>query len=254
MPEMISDRPAISGEPRWVAGIDGCRSGWIAVFLDADGGAAPRLRLVPAFAEILAAPEQPERIAVDMPIGLPDRIVGSGRAAEMAVRPLLGERQSSVFSVPARCAVMCEDYREACRAARLSSDPPRAVARQSFGLFRKIREIDSLMSVALAERVIETHPEAAFYEANDCSPMSRPKKVKGRASEPGLEERRLLLERLGFDAQFLRQRLPAGASADDLLDACIAAIVAKRHLRGAAKSYPDPPAQDARGLPIAIWV
>ena len=90
---MTSNRPAISSEPRWVAGVDGCRSGWLAVFLDASGRTAPRLRLFPAFAEILAAPEQPERIAVDMPIGLPERIVGSGRAAEMAVRPLLGARQ-----------------------------------------------------------------------------------------------------------------------------------------------------------------
>ena len=147
----------MSGEARWIAGVDGCRSGWIAVFLDA---------AFSAFAEILAAPEQPERIAVDMPIGLPERIVGSGRAAEMALRPLLGARQSSVFSVPARAAVMCGDYREACRAALASSDPPRAVARQSFALFRKIREIDALMSVELAERVIETHPEAAFHEAN----------------------------------------------------------------------------------------
>jgi predicted RNase H-like nuclease len=148
---------------------------------------------------------------------------------------------------------MCDDYREACRAALASSDPPRAVARQSFALFEKIREIDALMSVALADRVIETHPEAAFHEANARSPMSRPKKVKGRASEPGLEERRLLLERLGFAADFVRQRPPRGASADDLLDACISAIVAKRHLQGAAKSYPDTPARDSRGLPIAIW-
>jgi predicted RNase H-like nuclease len=254
MRDMTSHCPNSSGEARWVAGVDGCRSGWIAVFLDAAGRTAPRVRLFPAFAEILAAPEQPERIAVDMPIGLPDRIVGSGRAAEMAVRPLLGKRQSSVFSVPARCAVMCEDYREACRAALLSSDPPRAVARQSFALFRKIREIDALMSVELVERVIETHPEVAFHEANARSAMSLPKKVKGRASEPGLEERCLLLERLGFPAEFLRQRQPPGAGADDLLDACIAATVAERHLRGAARSYPDPPPRDSRGLPIAIWV
>ena len=149
---------------------------------------------------------------------------------------------------------MCDDYREACRAAMASSDPPRAVARQSFALFRKIREIDALMNVDLAERVIETHPEVAFHEANARTPMSRPKKVKGRTSEPGLEERRLLLERLGFGASFLRQRLPPGTSADDLLDACISAIVAKRHLHGAAISYPDPPVPDSRGLPIAIWV
>jgi predicted RNase H-like nuclease len=255
MHRMVTSRRAdIAGEPRWVAGVDGCRSGWLAVFLDIAGAVPPRLRLFPAFADILAVPEQPERVAVDMPIGLPDRIVGSGRAAEIAVRPLLGERQSSVFSVPARAAVMCDDYRQACRVALASSDPPRAVAKQSFALFRKIREVDALMTVELAERVIETHPEAAFHEANSRRPMSLPKKVKGRAREPGLEERRLLLKRLGFPTEFLRERPPSGASADDLLDACISAIVAKRHLQGAAIAYPEPPARDSRGLPVAIWV
>jgi predicted RNase H-like nuclease len=64
-------------------------------------------------------------IAVDMPIGLPDRIRGAGRGPEQAIRPLLGPRQSSVFSIPARAAVEAETYGEACARALETSDPPK---------------------------------------------------------------------------------------------------------------------------------
>ena len=83
----------------WLVGVDGCRAGWIVAFVRPAGGEV-RLRIVPRFADVLASREAPAVIAVDMPIGLPERTGLGGRAAENAVRPLLGARQSSVFSVP----------------------------------------------------------------------------------------------------------------------------------------------------------
>jgi threonine dehydratase len=47
----------------WFAGVDGCRAGWLlALVRPADGDV--RLRLVPCFADVLAAPEAPSIIAV----------------------------------------------------------------------------------------------------------------------------------------------------------------------------------------------
>ncbi len=99
-----------------------------------------------------------------MPIGLPERVGLGGRGAERAVRSFLGPRQSSVFSVPARAAVYAPDYPSACEAARAHSDPPRAVSKQCFHLFPKIREIDGLLRAepALRGRIFESHPEVAF--------------------------------------------------------------------------------------------
>ena len=80
----------------WFAGVDGCRTGWVVAFaraVDSD----IRIRIVPRFADVLAAPEAPSIVAVDIPIGLPERAGPGGRAAENAVRPLLGARRSSVF-------------------------------------------------------------------------------------------------------------------------------------------------------------
>ena len=85
----------------WLAGVDGCPTGWIAALVRPDGGAV-RVTAVPRFAHLLALPEQPSIVAVDIPIGLPERSGYGGREAENAVRPLLGARQSSVFSVPSR--------------------------------------------------------------------------------------------------------------------------------------------------------
>ena len=188
-----------------------------------------------------------------MPIGLPDRIGRGGRAAEIAVRPLLGQRQSSVFSMPSRAAVMAQDYGEACRIAVATSDPPRKVSRQGFGLFAKIREIDALMTPALEKRVYEVHPELAFWRLNGGAAMTLPKKVKSRPNEAGLEERRALLERFGFESDFLRQRPPPGAGPDDLIDAAVNSLIAGRIATGKAEPFPTDPPRDARGLRIAIW-
>ena len=108
-------------------------------------GGEVRLRIVPRFADVLAAPEQPAVVAVDMPIGLPERVGAGGRAAENAVRPLLGARQSSVFSVPSRAAIYAADYREACRIAQATSEPPRKVSKQLFNIAPKIREVDEAL-------------------------------------------------------------------------------------------------------------
>ena len=77
----------------------------MAVLLPLAGSEAPRLVVLPGLSELSALGVDIAAIAIDMPIGLPDRIDGSGRAAERAVRPLLGARQSSVFTIPARAAI-----------------------------------------------------------------------------------------------------------------------------------------------------
>src|SRR5690348_8874220 len=111
---MSADGPA---DAPWLVGLDGCRAGWVAAFVRPDGDDAQPgvvVRIVPHFADALAAPEAPAIVAVDMPIGLPDRIGPGGRGPERAIRPLLGMRQSSVFSVPPRAAIFAADFGAAC--------------------------------------------------------------------------------------------------------------------------------------------
>jgi predicted RNase H-like nuclease len=238
----------------WLAGVDGCKGGWIAAFVRPDGEET-RVRIVSRFTEVLSAPEAAAVIAVDMPIGLPPRTGLGGRAAENCVRPLLGARQSSVFSVPSRAAIQAADYGEACRLAAATSDPPRKVSKQLFNIAPKIREVDEALRTepSAPARVFEVHPELAFWRLNSAQPLAEPKKVKGRCHEPGLELRRRLLMASGITEKAVRAPPPAGAGADDLLDALACAAISRRIHAGQAQPFPNPPPRDAFGLNMAIW-
>jgi predicted RNase H-like nuclease len=238
----------------WLAGVDGCGAGWIAAFVQGAAGGV-HCRVFPTFAQILAAPEAAVLVALDMPIGLPERTGPGGRAAENAVRPLLGARQSSVFSVPSRAAIYAPDYAAACRIAGATSEPPRKVSKQLFNIAPKIREVDETLRAdpALVDRVFEVHPELAFWRLNGGQPLSEPKKVKGRCHEQGLALRRRLLIAAGLPASAVEAAPPQGAGPDDLLDALACAAIARRIAAGTAQSFPHPPPRDAHGLPMAIW-
>ncbi|WP_181705016.1 DUF429 domain-containing protein [Chthonobacter rhizosphaerae] len=238
-----------------VAGVDGCPGGWIAWLMDPADPAGAEIRVMPRLCALLGDAGAPAVVAVDMPIGLPDRVGIGGRPAERAVRGFLGARQSSVFSVPSRSAVYAADYAEACAAALATSDPPRKISKQAFHLFPKIREIDALLAgdPTLRTRVFEAHPEVAFAVLNGGRAMALPKKVKGAVHPPGLDERRALLAALGLPAALLAGRPPRGAAADDLLDAAVCALVAARIAKGVAVPHPAEEVRDAVGLRVAIW-
>jgi predicted RNase H-like nuclease len=227
-----------------VIGVDGCRGGWIAV----RWGAGLSHHFCRSFAEVLAM--EASVIAVDMPIGFP---VLSGRPAEREVRARLGQRQSSVFSVPSRAAVMCADYAEACRVNLRNSDPPKKIAKQIFHIFPRMREIDALMTPALQTRVFEVHPELAFWAMNGAS-LPLPKKVKGQPHGPGLALRKELLAKAGFPMGTLPPAAyrTAEVGADDLLDACACAWSAKRIAEGRNLRFPADPPRDQRGLRMEI--
>lgn len=249
-----------------IAGVDGCKGGWIAVLRAA---AAPaRAMIFATFAELVDALPVDATIAVDMPIGLPERAGLGGRGPEALVRPVLGERQSSVFTIPSRAAVYAEPgpfasdedrymaHRRACTIALATSDPPRKFSIQAFGLVPKIRELDVLLLARpdLRRRIVESHPEVAFWQLNGEKAMSLPKKVKGRINPAGMAERRALLVAKGFDAALLARPPPSGAGEDDYLDACVMLLVAERVRAGVARSFPDPPIDDERGISLAIRV
>lgn len=238
-----------------VAGVDGCRAGWLCVLADADTGAAREAFILPRL-DALIARDDLAMIAIDIPIGVPEMATAGGRVCDVALRRMLGGRQSSVFAVPARAALAQEDYGRASEAALGHSEPPRKVSRQCFHLFPKIREVDALMTPASQARVVECHPEGAFWAMNDRQPLTEPKKVKSQGYPPGLALRHLLLARAGFEPGFLTARRfrASEAGEDDFLDACACAWTARRVLRAEALRFPDDvPPIDPRGLRMEIW-
>lgn len=236
-----------------LVGVDGCRAGWIALVLH-PGESRPQMRVHGRFADLIAEAGPGATLAVDMPIGLPDRISGPGRGPEQAVRRYLGARQSSVFSIPARAAVEADTYREACEMALKCSDPAKKVSKQAFHLFGKIREIDQLLrlDVSLRDRVIECHPEFAFCRLNNMVPMATPKKIRGAVNPEGIAERMELLASHGIGREVFADGPPRGAAMDDLVDAGVNLIMAGRHVRGLTEPFPANPARDRYGILIAI--
>jgi predicted RNase H-like nuclease len=249
----------------WLAGADGCSGGWIVVLARRDGIiAAPRV--VPAFSDITFAAERPGIIAVDMPIGLPARSPTKGRLAEAQVRDKLGARRSSVFRVPSRRAVYASVAAEpadergrffaACRIARETADDRKAFAKQGFYILPKLVEVDRFLAghPDWTARVFETHPEAVFWRLNGEQPVPLPKKVKSRVHAPGLALRRTLLMKAGLPREVLSQEPPRGAARDDLVDAFACLVTAQRIAACQARSFPEKPPRDERGLAMAIWV
>lgn len=247
-----------------LAGVDGCKAGWIAVHRELD--ASLSVSVFASFSALLdALPDA--MIAVDMPIGLPDLSQKGGRGPEALVRPLLGPRQSSVFAIPSRAALYADTsdfttieawydaHRRASEVAKATSDPPRGVSIQAFGIFAKIREIDALLIARpeLRGRIFESHPEVAFCRLNGGTAMALPKKIKGAVNAAGMAERKALLCRHGYEKTFLDQAPPRGAASDDFLDAAAMMLIAGRIANGEARPSPDPPLADRFGIPVAIW-
>jgi predicted RNase H-like nuclease len=212
-----------------VAGVDGCRAGWIVVH---DGCATVH----PDFAAVLAALPYDTVVALDMPIGLVDEHAPGGRDVDRAARVELGPKRNSVFSAPPRCALGTRTLGDARRhGARLTL--------QTLNLLPRIEDVDRVMTPDLQSRVFEVHPELSFAAMNGDDPVRAPKR-----SATGAQERRALLQQ----ADVVVPERPAGAALDDLLDACALAWSARRVARGAARRLPDRPARDARGLRMEL--
>jgi predicted RNase H-like nuclease len=237
-------------------GIDGCRAGWIAAFpekIEDRLSPKPVFRLFADLKEIMTFAAPDATIAIDMPIGLPETITGAGREAEKTVRPLLGARQSSVFSIPSRSAVYADNYSEACSLAAQTSHPPRKVSKQAFSIFTKIRELDRLLRSGVTQSFHEVHPEFALFRLNGGVPLKTPKKIKSRVNDAGIEERIKILVETGFSREDLRKAPGKGWALDDQIDAVACLVTAFRINVGSASAFPRDFSRDAHGLPIAIW-
>ncbi len=236
----------------WVAGVDGCRGGWFVILAAVSASSAQPLRVAArrcaSFRDVLALPEKPVALAVDMPVGLLDRPHPGGRACDREARKLLGRaRGSSVFTPPTRPGLSALAY----------ADVPRVngtgMSKESFNILPKIRQVDEAIAASDQERVFEAHPELAFAHLSG-APMRHSKKTPG-----GRRERVRLLRRF-FGIAFqdpVRLRLEHGAAfvaLDDVVDAYVLAHVADRIRCGSGARLPasDPPL-DARGLSMEIW-
>jgi predicted RNase H-like nuclease len=149
-------------------GVDGCKSGWLAVTRNSAG---LEYRLFSDIQELACAFSDAERILVDIPIGLPwaDAPV---RPCDRLARDVLGRpRKSSVFPVPCREALAPDDLDAAQRINRTHIG--RSVGVQTWSMSPKIAEMDRfLLSDSVQPQSIrEIHPEVCFWALAGRKPM-----------------------------------------------------------------------------------
>ncbi|MGB0415272.1 MAG: DUF429 domain-containing protein [Coraliomargarita sp.] len=191
-------------------GIDGCRSGWIAAIHQP--GHAISWQHLKSIQALLHSVDRHALVLVDMIIGLPDATHPS-RECDRLARQLLRPHGSRVFPAPPRESLDACDYPTACKLARAATG--KAISKQCWNLFPKIRELDALSD----PRLHESHPEVVFARLNRGPITASKKTLAGQNTRL-----RLLRDALpgSIDAYLEADRqLP---EADYLADDCIDAL------------------------------
>lgn len=228
-----------------IAGADGCKAGWVVV----REGANERIswEVVPSIGQLFYAPNPPQLLALDIPIGL---MSSGSRECDIAARQVLGQpRGRSVFTAPIRPMLAASSYSDACAIGRQIEG--RALSKQAWAILPKIREADALMrgDASLRDRVREVHPELCFFHLAGGQPIvAKKQSPEGQARRAGL-----LRMEFGTDIDaVLGARRDLGCEADDILDAFVALWTARRIRFGTAKCLPEVPPRDECGLPMEM--
>ncbi len=232
----------------FVAGVDGCKGGWVVVFRHTKTGRGfPRF--VANLTEIVEAAERPAWIAIDMPMGFADEAPRGGRDCEKAARAILGPagRASCVFSAPCRGALGTKDYPAANARNRKAHGV--GLSKQAWNLFPKMRELDALLRARPDAPIFESHPELCFGRLAG-EPLRAAKKTKD-----GQVQRLALLAKEGFrDLPDWLDLFPRKHVApDDVIDAAVVCLTALRRAKGAAERLPAQAPKDRYGIEMAIW-
>jgi predicted RNase H-like nuclease len=203
-----------------VAGVDGCKRGWVAVVLI--DGRFREARLIEGVESSFSELADVELIAIDVPIGY------GPRSADALARAVVGG--SSVFSIPER---------EKFEAPFAEGG---GISAQAHALGVRIRHATGL--AAGDRRLREVHPEVCFTAMNGMKRLRFRKKSAG-----GAFERLGLLRRHGINIDPGTLGAAATIPLDDVLDAAACAWTAARV---DAVSLPNPP-ELRDGLSVAIW-
>ncbi|NIJ81063.1 DUF429 domain-containing protein [Xanthomonas cannabis] len=233
----------------WCVGVDGARSGWIAVW---DNGDLLAFTYYPSVAALAVALPAVDVLGVDIPIGLSEH---APRAADAQARRFVGGRRAcSIFAAPLRGILQARTQAEASALHRvLDHEKQRGFGVQSFALLPKIRDWDDALRAdpAWAALVFEVHPEVSFAALAGGPGLAAAKK----SSEGQRQRCRLLGDHYGAArVASLLERVPrACAQPDDVLDALAACWSAQRIAAGTAGSLPAVVERDACGLRMGIY-
>ena len=222
-------------------GIDACQAGWVGIVLSQGTVSAHLAARIGDLVEDASSSGPLSVIAIDIPIGLPDR---GRRQADLLIRKAVGPRWASVFMTPVRPSLEAADFATATAASRRLAGE--GISRQAFALQAKILQVDNWVRQT-RHRVVEVHPEASFAQLAGAPLHS------AKSTWAGITRRRQLLTEAGIVLPDDLGTAGEKAAVDDVLDAAAAAWTAMRVIRYQARPHPDPPELFSDGLASAIW-
>ena len=228
-------------------GIDGCKSGWFYVQIDADKHW--KTGVVDNISDLETSLQQSTLSLIDIPIGLRGRDTTERHCDTLARQALKPERHASVFPVPSRLCMSAQDYQQASALNQQATG--RKLSKQSWFITAKIKQVDTfLYEFQERDKLREMHPELCFWALNDFQAMQYNKKT-----DSGFKERTQLLMRFFPESnELIRQALnsyPRHAVArDDIVDALVGALTAAFYPR--LQSLPAQPEIDEQGLPMEV--
>ncbi len=203
------------------AGVDGCKAGWIAVFIK---GEEYSFGIYKTFSDLMEKNISLKRVLIDIPIGLSS--IGFPRTIDAKIRKELGPRGSTVFNAPCRAAVY-EPDNERARKKNLQVEG-KSLSIQSLNIRNKIKEVDEFFFTKCTSfEIIESHPELCFKYLNKGVIV-----LSKKSTEAGIDERLNILQ--SFDSQsfelynkILSSFKRKDAKKDDIVDAMCLCLVNK---------------------------
>lgn len=226
-----------------LAGIDGCKNGWIVALASEWPCHAPiQIRFCADFHAVVELTAKARAVAVDMPIGLPGD--AAPRACDLEAKQALGAQRSSIFLAPPRRTLDAPTPTEFQRLHREIRGVGAGLP--VWGIVPKMREVNLILEAdpQLQDRVFEFHPERTWRRLAGGTTLSSKK------TAAGILDRIAILNRVaGAWTSPAPREIPGKPAIDDVLDAISGLAAAARFLESPRSDAP----RNSRGIRMEIW-
>jgi predicted RNase H-like nuclease len=237
-----------------IAGVDGCKGGWLVAITERWPNARPELTFCPTFSDVICKTASCNVTVIDIPIGLLDG--ESERVCDPQAREALADKQipnthSRVFRAPPRSALHVFDpvngwttqqqWTEFQKAIRTLTH--KSPTKQAFDFSAKVKDVDDAMDPELQKRILEFHPEAAWKRMAE-------RTLQSKHTASGLLRRFNLLHDHGADwvPSLVNDPVLKRVKLDDLFDALLGLFVADGISRYSMSSDRATEVEDGLGL------
>ena len=214
-------------------GIDGCKSGWFAVWQNQDEVIDTAIfKSLNNLKDFFIESNQ-LIIGIDMPVILSEVMP---READQLARKLLSKKASSVFTAPTPEMLDQPNYEKASLISKRLIG--KSMSLQSWYLFPKIKDVQTVIHCENI-KLFEIHPEVSFRAMNNEKVVLASKKTA-----EGFDIRKSLLDKhfLNFNFDVIRNKYQKKDLMDnDILDALVVFWSARRIVNNQASYLPKTP-------------